>query len=143
MFFALFCSCLFLFVLAGGYHYEKQWLFEQIQRFAVQKHADRKPKFQYCLPFVGKTCRSAWVLTAGFPNRNNDRVRKLEAQIRSSENVSFAINVRRNPKFLTRTSYAVAFLVEFILGNSERSPACTTLYVPHILFVHFVCFVQY
>ena len=80
----------------------------------------KKTKFEYRLPFIGDLCRHAWVLTAGFPNPHNSRVREIEADIRNparllkkKKKVSTHV-----PKLCNRGMYATAYIEEYILKHS-------------------------
>ena len=100
---------------------ETEWVRKQLLGFAVRIAGKTKPQFHYTLPLIGNVCRAAWVLTAGFPNPNNSRVRRLEAEIRNPDLLHGQISCRVHKK-ITRTSYANAFLTNYVLKHSERSP---------------------
>ena len=86
-----------------------------------------KPKFEYRIAGLGKVCRSSWILAAGFPNRNNSRVRSIEASIRRGETFDSKPGRKRISLGLNSTTYALAFLEAFILENSQRSPVSPEL----------------
>ena len=115
---------------AAGYDGENDWLFWQLRNFCVEVPS-KKPAFQYRLPLIGNVCKSAWVLCAGFPNPKNSRIQRFECSIRRGRTcASFERRGSRQNLFrFTRTNYAKAFLREYILQNSERSPVTTELYV--------------
>ena len=106
---------------------ENEFIFTKLNEFRVDNDHGAKPTFQYRLAGVGLVCREAWIMCAGFPNRNNSRVRNLEAIIRRGE----TIEPRKTRKFtgLNSTTHAVAFLTDYVLKNSQRSPVSTDLYV--------------
>jgi len=111
---------------------EREWLRQQLTGFVVKIAGKKKPKFQYRLPLIGNICRSAWILAAGFPDRKNSRIAILEAEIRNPTLRAARINGKRMLSFpcktvLTRTQFAVAFLEEYILHHSQRSPSSPDL----------------
>ena len=106
---------------------ETRWVKEQLCGFAVHIPGKTKPKFNYTLPLIGNVCRAAWILTAGFPNPNNSRVRRLECEIRNPNVEQSRLSTRRRKNYITRTSYANAFLTNYILRHSERSPVTSDL----------------
>ena len=83
-----------------------------------------KTKFQYTVPGVGPVCRTAWLLTAGFGSRNS-RVENVEAKIRRGD--AFLPKPPLQKFGTSRTLYAEAFLGEYILANSQRSPVTNDL----------------
>lgn len=130
-----FCEECFRFLLiillfaGGNVAGEKEFLRHQLQSFAVQKAGALKPKFHYRLPLIGDVCRGAWLLAAGFPCTKNSRIANLEAEIRNPHLIrhterKFSV---RPEKLLTRTQFAVAFLEEYILTHSQRSPSSAVL----------------
>ena len=114
---------------AGTVAGEKQWLRHQLQSFAVQKPLTKKPKFHYRLPLIGEVCRGAWLLAAGFPCTKNSRIANLEAEIRNPHLLRHTEKRfhKRPEQVLTRTEFAVAFLEEYILTHSQRSPSSAIL----------------
>ena len=66
------CLCVFSFCTDGS-EGENEFLFAKLNEFRVDD-GKGKPIFQYRLPGEGMVCRAAWILAAGFPNRNNSRV---------------------------------------------------------------------
>ena len=113
--------------MADGPSGENEYLFSQLDKFRVDDPNGGKPKFQYRIPGLGGVCRSSWVLIAGFPNRNNSRVRSIEAKIRRGETFQSQSGRKRNKIGLNSSTYAYAFLEEYILENSERSPVAPEL----------------
>ena len=89
----------------------------------------RKPKFQYRLPLVGDVCRCCWILTAGYKNGNNTRVRKVEASIRRGQHAPSKPAINRRKIALNRSTYAIAFLQEYVFKHSQSSPSAEILYV--------------
>ena len=120
-------TCLTNFV-GGSTSAESKWLRNQLKNFTVKKNPKKKPKFEYRLPFIGGVCRHAWVLAAGFPNPNNSRIRAIEAEIRNpAKSRQKHIYARRNARSALRGMHAIAFIEDYILRNSQRSPASTDL----------------
>ena len=113
---------------AEGASGEKDFLFNKLNDFRVDSDDGKKPKFAFRLPGIGLVCREAWILAVGFPNRNNSRVRSLEALIRRGQALPMHAYKRSSGR-VNNTSYAMAFLREYILTNSQRSPVTTELYV--------------
>ena len=123
------CSCcakLIILYTTDGAKGENQYIYTKLNEFRVDSEDGKKPYIDYRLPGVGIVCRSSWILCAGFPNRNNSRVRRLEAKIRSSLPLS-PQRLRKRSKALHASDYAMAFLENFILKNSQRSPVTTEL----------------
>ena len=81
-------------------------------------------KFRYFIPGLGPVCRTAWLLTAGFGARNN-RVEKFETKIRRG--TVYLPKPQTKKQVGSRTLYAEAFLNEYILHNSQRSPVTNDL----------------
>ena len=115
--------------MAGGASAENEFLYNKLNNFRVDSpDASIKPKFAFTLPGLGEVCRAAWILAVGFPNRNNSRVRMLEARIRRGQPAPSRDG--RNPLVgLTNTSYVYAFLQHYILKNSQPSPVTTERFV--------------
>ena len=85
----------------------------------------KKPKFVYQLQALGPCCRTAWILAAGYVNKNNSRVRSLEAQIRKGvKNKTSKHNSTRHYKksIATRTALCKAFIIGYVLNHSQFSP---------------------
>ena len=114
----------------GGFTGETPWVFGEVYKFRVGRGEGKKPTFQYRLPVVGDVCRPAWILCAGYCNKNNGRVRTVEALIRRGVK---AVPERR-AKILTLnvTAYTRAFIHDYIFHHSQCSPSCKILYVDHI-----------
>ena len=99
-----------------------------LNEFRVDSDDGKKPTFEYRLPGIGRVCRGAWILCAGFPNHNNSRVRSIEATIRSGRGMRpREARKKKKSRALDSTSHAYAFLQEYILNNSQRSPVHTEL----------------
>ena len=123
-------------VYADGAAGENEFLYNKLNDFRVDNDHGKKPKFDYRLPGIGLVCREAWILAAGFPNRNNSRVRMLEARIRQGKPLLMHAS-KKSTATLNSTTYTLAFLQDYILNNSQRSPVTTELYVIWLrLFVH-------
>ena len=120
-------------VFSGGNNTaEREWLRQKLRSYAVHISGRKKPKFQYKLPLVGDVCRSAWILCAGFPGRKNARIAILEAEIRNPSLRTQRIQKKTLDSnncnhAISRSQFATAFLEEFILQNSQRSPSSTEL----------------
>ena len=67
----------------------------------------------------------------GYRNGNNSRVRAMEALIRSGAKAP-PVRKKKIKPGLDRSSYARAFLTEYIFRHSQSSPADTILYVDHM-----------
>ena len=106
---------------------EKAFIYAKLCEFRVDREDGGKPNFEYRLPTIGAVCREAWILAVGFPNRNNSRVRNLEATIRRGDTLP-PPNIDRS-KRLTSTDIGKASVVNYILKNSQHSPVTTDLYV--------------
>lgn len=91
-------------------------------------------KFEYRLALVGNVCRQAWVVAAGFPNPENSRIRRVEAAIRRGDKKR-GQHYNKITDLVTRGQYGTAFLEEYVLQNSQRSPVTTDLYVDTLLYV--------
>lgn len=115
-------------VCADGASGENEFLFNKLNDFRIDSEEDKKPTFSFRLPAIGPVCRQAWILACGFPNGNNSRVRMLEARIRRGQPCPMRAK-RKLGRVLNNTSYALAFLRDYILNNSQRSPVDTELYV--------------
>ena len=92
--------------------------------------AHRKPRFQYVLLLVGAVCRGCWALCVGYLSPRNNRVLSIEAQIRAGRTGPDPKMPRRRP--LTPTSYAVAFMKDYVFKHSQSSPSDNILYVDFI-----------
>lgn len=103
-------------------------MFSELTTFAVAQGPVKKPQFQYVLPLVGDVCRKCWILCAGYSNENNGRVRSIEAKIRQGHK-GHAIKLPRRRKRVNMSSYARAFMRDYISRFSQSSPADTILYV--------------
>ena len=114
-------------LLPDGSSGEKEFIYTKLCEFRVDADDDGKPSFEFRLPTIGAVCREAWILALGFPNRNNSRVRSLEAAIRRGQTLAPPKIARK--KGLTSTDIAKAFITNYILKNSQRSPVTTDLYV--------------
>ena len=117
-----------LIVCAEGAPGENEFLFNKLNDFRVDSDDGRKPTFAFRLTGIGLVCREAWILAVGFPNGNNSRVRMLEARIRRVQPLSMRVNQKFSGP-LTNTSYTLAFLQDYILKNSQKSPVTTELCV--------------
>ena len=124
------CWSLSLVFYAGGTrNSDTQWLVDQIKSFIIYREGQKKPTFQYRLPYIGECCRPAWVTAVGFPNPRNSRVHNIEAVLRRNRG-KFVTKVKRNvSKFDTGTFYAKAFLEEYICTHHQDSPCRTYWYV--------------
>ena len=70
----------------------------------------------------------AWVLAAGFPNPRNRRVQGIEAKLRKyAGRLPKKQTKAKLLRWNTRTNYAKAFLQQYALLHSQKSPSCTTL----------------
>ena len=119
------CVC---WLCADGASGENEFLYNKLNDFRVDSDDGKKPTFTFRLAGIGRVCREAWILAAGFPNRNNSRVRMLEATIRQGK--PLPMPARKNScGRVTNTSFALAFLQNYILENSQRSPVTTELCV--------------
>jgi len=88
----------------------------------------KKPTIKYRLPLIGGCCRTAWVLAAGFPNLRNSRVQGIEAKLRKyAGRLPKKQTKAKLLRWNTRTNYAKAFLQQYALLHSQKSPSCTTL----------------
>lgn len=113
---------------ADGASGENEFLYNKLNEFRIDSDDDKKPTFAYRFAGLGEVCREAWILLVGFPNRNNSRVRMLEARIRQGK--TFSMIKRKNPRpLMNNTDFALAFLRDYILENSQRSPVTTELCV--------------
>jgi len=108
-------------------------VFVEIKKFAFTFRKGSKPKFQYVLPVCGKVCRKCWILAVGFKNPNNGRVRSAEALIRKGCQ-SLPPTISKKGTQLNRSSYARAFMRDFIWKHNQGSPVDT--YVPYFNFAH-------
>ena len=107
---------------------ENDYIYHKLNEFRVDcEDGSKKPTFDYRIAGVGSVCRAAWILCAGFPNRNNSRVRSLEATIRSGKRMAPRKERRIRSGGLDSTSHAIAFLKNYILNNSQRSPVHTEM----------------
>ena len=113
---------------AEGASYENEFLYNKLNDFRVDSDDGKKPTFTFRLAGIGEVCREAWILAVGFPNRNNSRVRMLEARIRQGKPLSM-IGKKKSTPVMSNTTYALAFLRNYILENSQRSPVTTELCV--------------
>ena len=123
-------SCDFLTVvclLPDGPAGEKPFICTKLCEYRVDPEDNGKPSFEFRIPTIGTVCREAWILAVGFPNRNNSRVRDLEARIRRGETMPTPKTTVLK-KGLTSTDIARAFIKNYILTNSQRSPVTTELY---------------
>ena len=77
------CVCGAIACAGGSTTAERNWLRQRLCEFVVKIPGKKKPKFKFKLPLIGDTCRSAWILTVGFPGRKNSRIANLEAAIRN------------------------------------------------------------
>ena len=105
---------------------ENEYIFAKLSEFTVDAEDGGKPRFEFRLPSIGVVCREAWILALGFPNRNNSRVRSLEAMIRRGESLPRPKNNKIN-RGLTSSDFGQAFLIDYILKHSQRSPVTTDL----------------
>lgn len=117
------CKC------AGGFSNESAWVFGQLTEFLVSQGPHRKPKLQYQLPLVGDVCRKCWILSAGYLNGNNNRVRAIEARLRRGEK-GLGVKLPKR-RLVNPSSYARAFMSEYIFQHSQSSPSDTILYVDY------------
>ena len=106
---------------------ENEYLFKRLEEFRVDSENGKKPTFKYTIAGLGQVCRPAWILAVGFPNRNNSRVRNMEARIRAGRGMTPRVEHRRKPVAVDSTQHALAFIREHILANSQRSPVHTEL----------------
>ena len=109
---------------AEGASGENEFLYNKLNDFRVDAEDHKKPKFEFRLAGLGVVCREAWILAVGFPNRNNSRVRMLEACIRQGKPAPIR-DGRKSKRALTNTAYVFAFLQEYILKHSQPSPVTT------------------
>ena len=117
----------FLLRRAGGHSRETAWVFGQLSNFTIYHAKPRKPSFRYMLPLVGEVCRPCWILSAGYVNKNNSRVRSVEANIRKGQK---GLPAKLPKKILTTaSSYARAFCREFVRKNNQSSPSDKIKYV--------------
>ena len=89
-------------VCAEGASGENECLYNKLNDFRVDSDDGKKPTFTFRLSGIGEVCREAWILgevcrevwilAVGFPNRNNSRVRMLEARIRQGKPLSMIDN---------------------------------------------------
>ena len=126
------CVCGVHAFTGGSTTAERNWLRQRLSEFVVKIPGKKKPKFQYKLPLIGDTCRPAWILAAGFPTKKNSRIAILEAEIRNpalrkAHNNGASFLGSTSTIALTRSQFAVAFLEEYILKHSQRSPSSTDL----------------
>ena len=105
---------------------ENEYIFAKLSEFVVDSEDGGKPRFEFRLPKIGVCCREAWILALGFPNRNNSRVRRLEALIRSGKSLPNR-SYNRLDRGLRSSDLGQAFLVDYILKHSQRSPVTTDL----------------
>ena len=117
-------------MLSDGCAGETPWVFDQLLNFAVSS-GHRKPKFKYRLPLVGRVCRAAWVLAAGYPNPRTSRILQNEARIRSGFRAPKEPKNSRRLDLLNRTTYMRAFLRDYCLKHGQSSPTDTILYVTY------------
>ena len=115
-------------VCADGASGENEFLYNKLNDFRVDSDNGKKPKFIFRLAGIGEVCREAWILALGFPNRNNSRVRMLEARIRQGKPFSM-IATKKSHAVVDNTAFALAFLRNYMLENSQRSPVTTELCV--------------
>ena len=102
-------------------------MFSQLKRSAYSVGVYRKPRFQYQLPLVGAVCRACWTICVGYPRPKNNRVLSIEAKIRAGATGPEPKMPRVRP--LSTTTYAVAFIKEYIFKHSQSSPSDKVLYV--------------
>ena len=126
-------QCCTIAIAGGSNTLEREWLRQRLLGFTVKIAGKKKPRFQYKLPLIGDVCRGAWILAAGFPHKLNSRIATLEAEIRNPALRAARAHRTSLPKAasgtltLTRTQFAVAFIEEYILQHSQRSPSATNL----------------
>jgi len=112
----------------GSQSADTKWLETEIQKFVVVVPSKKKPLIKYRLPLIGGCCRGAWVLGAGFPNPRNSRVQSIEAKLRKfGGKLPKRQNKAKVFRWNTRTNFARAFLTEYAILHSQRSPSCATL----------------
>ena len=78
---------------------------------------------------MGHVCRPCWILCAGYRNKNNGRVRKIEAKIRAGDLAPELKMPNKSKALLTGESIARAFMTTYIFSHSQNSPSGTHLYV--------------
>ena len=118
---------------AGGNGQESQWVFGEVKKNALEVGKGRKPIFQYVLPKVDKVCRKCWILSVGYKNGNNGRVRSAEALMHKGFQ-AIPPTVSKAGTRLNRSNYARAFVRDFILKYNQGSPVDT--YVHYFIFLH-------
>ena len=102
-------------------------MFTQLSNFTIDHGANKKPNLRYMLPLVGEVCRSCWIVSAGYLNKNNGRVRGVEADIRKGQK---GMPAKLPKKILTNaSSYARAFCSDYIRQNNQSSPSDKTVNV--------------
>ena len=112
----------------GSQSAETKWLEAEIQKFVVVVPNKKKPQIKYRLPLIGGCCRAAWVIGAGFPNPRNSRIQGIEAKLRKNGGrLPKRTTKQKVYRWNTRTNFARAFLTEYALMHSQRSPSCGTL----------------
>lgn len=112
--------------LVDGPSGENEYIFAKLSEFTVDPEHGGKPIFEFRLPSIGIVCREAWILALGFPNRNNSRVRNLEALIRRGQ--PLPPPRKKIKRGITSSELGQAFLINYILKHSQRSPVTTDLY---------------
>ena len=112
----------------GSQSAETKWLEQEIQKFLVVVAGKKKPSIKYRLPLIGGCCREAWVIGAGFPNPRNSRIQGIEAKLRKNGGrLPKRTTKQKVYRWNTHTNFARAFLTEYALMHSQRSPSCGTL----------------
>ena len=97
--------------------------------FAVSRGPHKKPTFNYRLPLVGHVCRHCWISTAGYVNPNNGRVRTCEADIRKGYKAPRQNFLSKRLTSTDRSTYARAYLRDYVIKHSQFSPSHNIAYV--------------
>ena len=71
-----------------------------------------------------------FIMCAGYRNRNNSRVRSIEARIRKGE-LAVAPALPKQ-KYTNASSYARTYMRAYIVQHSQSSPSDTILYLEHL-----------
>ena len=116
-------TVIFACLCTGGCEKETCWVFSEVTKFAIYRGDGKKTKFQYSLPFIGDVCHPCWILSAGYQNANNGRVRSVEAQIRKGVKGLPARRIKTKCLVNATSYYARAFMREYyIFKHAQNSP---------------------
>ena len=98
------------------------WIHGELLAFVVSRGPNQKPIFRRKLPLVGDVCRTAWVLAAGFQNKENTRIRRVEAVIRRGTVWKPQPDINPRELDLNLSTYARDFVTDKVIKHSQYCP---------------------